>query len=128
MFWFLLRYQYLVEPTDKNFAYFAHRFFLTQAKFAHWSKNPGYATAGMRVELHIAGSVVSSTNRAAQSFMRPTSAMFATAVCNHVGATNIIAPYWPHAILIWLFGIMPTSWIDYISKKTVKAISHKKNN
>jgi hypothetical protein len=31
-------------PINKNLAHFAHRFFLTQEKFAHWSKNPGYAT------------------------------------------------------------------------------------
>ncbi|UJR18483.1 hypothetical protein I4U23_005389 [Adineta vaga] len=53
-----------------------------------------------------------------QSFMRPTSTIFAKAVCDHVGAKNIIVPYWPHLILIWIFGIMPTSWIDFISKKT----------
>jgi 17beta-estradiol 17-dehydrogenase / very-long-chain 3-oxoacyl-CoA reductase len=86
------------------------------------------ASPGMRVELHVAGSVVSSSNRAAQSFMRPTSAIFARAVCDHVGAANIIAPYWPHAILTWTFGIMPTSWIDYISKKTMKTIKDGKNN
>jgi hypothetical protein len=76
----------------------------------------------MRVELHLAGSVVSSSNRDAQSFMKPTSAMFAKAVCDRVGAANIIAPYLPHAILIWIFGIMPTSWIDFISGKITGAI------
>ncbi len=86
------------------------------------------APSGMRVELHLAGSVVSSSNRAAQSFMRPTSAMFAKAVCDHVGAANIIAPYWPHAILIWIFSIMPTSWIDFISGKITRAMKNEKNN
>lgn len=85
------------------------------------------ASPGMRVELHLAGSVVSSSNRAAQLLMRPTSAMFAKAVCDHVGATNIIAPYWPHAILIWIFSILPTSWIDFISGKIIKAIKNSKN-
>ncbi|CAF1165371.1 unnamed protein product [Adineta steineri] len=86
------------------------------------------APPGMRVELHLAGSVISSSNRAAQSFLRPTSAMFATAVCDHVGAAHIIVPYWPHAILIWLFGIMPTSWIDFISGKVTAAMKDGKNN
>jgi hypothetical protein len=40
----LVSYQYFVRPIHKNLAHFAHRFFLTQAKFAHWSKNPGCAT------------------------------------------------------------------------------------
>ncbi|CAF1385219.1 unnamed protein product [Adineta ricciae] len=79
---------------------------------------------GMRVELHLAGSVVSSSNRAEQTFMRPTSNIFAKAVCDHVGATNIIAPYWPHSILIWIFSIMPSSWIDFISKKTLGSIKN----
>ena len=86
------------------------------------------ASPGMRVELHLAGSVVSSSNRAAQSFMRPTSDMFVKAVCDHVGAANIIAPYWPHAILIWIFSIMSTSWTDYISEKVTKAVKDKKND
>jgi hypothetical protein len=32
-------------PINKNLAHFAHRFFSTQKKFAHWSKNPGCTTA-----------------------------------------------------------------------------------
>ncbi len=48
-FVFLLRYQYFVGPKkfwpiNINLANFAHRFFSIQEKFAHWSKNPGYAT------------------------------------------------------------------------------------
>ncbi len=86
------------------------------------------APPGMRVELHLAGSVVSSSNRAAQSFMRPNSAIFAKTVCDHVGARNIIAPYWPHAILIWAFSIIPSSWIDFISKKTIGSIKDEKKN
>jgi hypothetical protein len=35
-----LRYEYFVGPINKNFA----RFFPAQEKFAHWSKNPGYAS------------------------------------------------------------------------------------
>ncbi|UJR06822.1 hypothetical protein I4U23_011110 [Adineta vaga] len=83
------------------------------------------SSSGIQVELHLAGSVVSSSNRAQQSFMRPTSAIFAKAVCDHVGAKNIIAPYWPHLILIWIFSIIPTTWIDFISKKTLGNIKEK---
>jgi len=46
---FFLRYYYFVGPKkfwpiNKNLAHFDHRFFSIQEKFAHWSKNPGYAT------------------------------------------------------------------------------------
>jgi hypothetical protein len=29
---------------NKNLAHFVHHFFFDAGKFAHWSKNPGYAT------------------------------------------------------------------------------------
>jgi hypothetical protein len=43
-FLFFLRHQRLVGLIKKNLAHFAHRSFPTQAKFAHWSENPGYTT------------------------------------------------------------------------------------
>jgi hypothetical protein len=35
----------------KNLAHFAHRFFSTQEKFAHWSKNPGCATVVIHIPI-----------------------------------------------------------------------------
>jgi hypothetical protein len=42
---FFVHYQYFVGSINKSLAHFAHRFSPTQATLAHWSKNPGWATA-----------------------------------------------------------------------------------
>lgn len=69
----------------------------------------------------IVGSVHTASNKKPVTFMRPAAATFAKHVLGIVGCgKKQIAPYWPHALQIFLISLLPERLIDSATKRAMK--------
>jgi len=77
---------------------------------------------GIDVQLMVANSVVSGSNKTSKRLDRPTSKTFAKCCMNAVGKGAIIRPYWMHSIMSKIVSMVPSATLDESMETTMLAI------
>lgn len=77
--------------------------------------------SGVRFEYLAVGSVSTASNPSDVDFTVPTPTVFAKALVDRVGCgKRAYAPFLPHAIMIWVIGLLPHKVVDYLTMQVLK--------